>query len=234
MEALGIAATSYDFLHKYLDDFHDIKPTKNASSPLDILQRVRTDKRLDDLFIVPGEENVSKVLEQREDVVMEHLNAWDFSDPKKQFEHSQYAAAAILVATNKTGNQAYDFFFMHILSTSHAVRILLPLIPAEFHMALVRQWWFLTLVVYIAQLRPDIDIEHLKEYDLKDRDWTWVYKQARDGEHALDPHYVKALRALKEAASTWGDSEEFYLRAAVRFGGEFDHWSGYGRGPSMH
>ena len=234
MEALGIAVTNYNYMHKYLDDLHDSKPTHNTASPLDVLQRVRTDKRLDDLFNEPGDNNVKEVLEQHGDIVIEYLNAWDFSDPKKQFEHSQHAAAAVFVATQESGSPSYDFFLMHIVSTSHAVRILLPLIPIEFHMALVRQWWLLTLVVYIAQLRPEIKLERVTEYDLKGRDWDWVDKKATEGEHSLDAHYVKALRSMKEAAKTWGDDEKFYLKAAARFGDEFNNWGGFGLGPVQH
>lgn len=231
MEALGLATTNYNYMHKFLDDPPTSKPTNSKSSPLDILQRVKTDERLDGLLSEQGSENILIISEQREAIILEYLNEWDFSDPKKRFEDSQYAAAAILVATNKTGDKNYDFFFMHILSTSHAVRILLPLIPTEFQIALVRQWWLLTLMVYVAQLRPDIKLEHVLGYDLKGKDWDWVDKKAIEGEHSLDAHYVKALRAMKEAATTWGDREQFYLKAAARFGEEFNDWGGFGVGP---
>ena len=38
-----------------------------------------------------------------------------------------------------------------------------------------------------------------------------------------------ALRALKEAAKTWGDDSEFFLKAAVKFADEFDDWGGFGK-----
>ncbi len=53
-------------------------------------------------------------------------------------------------------------------------------------------------------------------------------KQAVEGKWALDAHYVKGLRAMKEAAQTWGDKEEYYIKAAVRFGDEFSGWGGFG------
>ncbi len=229
MEALGLAACSYNFLHKYLDDPVYTRPSSySTTSPLEILQRVRRDQRLDRLFSEPGASNILPLMEKHEDIVLEHLNAWQFSDPKKQFEDSQHAAAAVLVATYEAGGNHYDFFLMHTLSTSHAVRILLPLIPDEFHILLVRQWWLLTLVVYIAQLRPNIDLESVLNHDLKGKDWEWVGKKAIDSKWDEDPHYVKALRALKEAANTWGDEEKFYLKAAARFADEFAGWGGFG------
>ena len=117
---------------------------------------------------------------------------------------------------------------MHVLTTSHAVRILLPLIPAKFHMTLLRQWWLLTLAVYIAQVRPKIELKNITDYDIEGKDWAWVDKQAVEGKWSLDAHYVKGLRAMKEAAQTWGDSELYYLKAACRLGAEFDGWGGFG------
>lgn len=228
MEALGLATTSYNFLHKYLDDPQYSNPsTSNTSSPLEILQRVHSDKRLDNLFDHRGASNIEPLFEDHEALVLEHWNAWQLSNPKKQFEDSQHAAAALLVATHKPGS-GYDFFVVHLLTTSHAVRILLPLIPAKFHVALVRQWWLLTLAVYIAQTRPEIKLDTITGYDTKGRDWKWVEKQAVESKWALDAHYVKGLRAMKEAAQTWGDKEEYYIKAAVRFGEEFSGWGGFG------
>ena len=215
MEALGLTATSYSYLHKYLDDASYTRaPKYSTASPLEIVQRIREDKRFDAVF------------DGHEEAVLEHWNAWHMADPRKQFEESQQAAAALLVATHNPGTK-YDFFLVHLLTTSHAVRIVLPLIPAKSHVSLVRQWWLLTIGYYIAQMRPSMNLDLVKEYDLKDRDWTWVDKQAVSGEHALDAHYVKGLRAMKVAAETWGDDDSFYLKAAVRFGEEFDGWGGF-------
>ena len=228
MEALGLATTSYNFLHKYLDNLAYSKPsTYSTSSPLEILQRVKSDKRFDNLFDHPGASNIEPLFRDNEALVLEHWNAWHLPNPKKQFEDSQRAATAVLVATQKQGTK-YDFFLVHLLTTSHAVRILLPLIPAKFHVSLVRQWWLLTLAVYIVQARPEIDLDTITGYELKGRDWEWVKKQAIESKSSLDAHYVKGLRAMKEAAETWGDKEEYFLKAAVRFDEYFVGWGGFG------
>ena len=226
MEALGLAATCYSYLHRYLDNTSYTRPsTYSTSSPLEILQLVREDKRFDGVYDHLGND-LEPLLDKHEDAVLEHWNAWRISNPRKQFEESQQAATALLVATHKPGTK-YDFFLVHLLTSSHAVRIILPLIPAKFHISLVRQWWFLALVYYIAQLRPGIDLDLVKDHDLKGRGWDWVDKQAVGGEHALDPHYVKGVRAMKEAGSSWGDNDGFFLKAAVKFGEEFDGWGGF-------
>ena len=43
-----------------------------------------------------------------------------------------------------------------------------------------------------------------------------------------DAHYVKATRAMKEAAMTWGDADGEYLSDAVGFADRFDEESGFG------
>ena len=236
MEALGLATTCYNFLHKYLDD-----PSYSRSSPLpskrsttsllDILEQVRKDDRFDDLFDQPGSDNIDSLFKTHEAAVLEYWNALQLPNPKEQFEDSQYAAVALLVGSHgKDGSKEYDFFLVHLLTTSHAVRILLPLIPAKFHVPLVRQWWLLTIAVYIAQHRPPIDIGRFCDMDTQQRGWDWVSREALEGRWSLDSHFVKALRAMKVAEATWGDSKsgKYYLKAAIKLCDEFNGWGGFG------
>ncbi|KAL2756788.1 hypothetical protein ACRALDRAFT_1062458 [Sodiomyces alcalophilus JCM 7366] len=224
MEALGLASVQYNYLHKYLDDESYTRPPSFVSdSPLELLNKVASDKRFDGLFKKPEFENIDKLFEKHEDLVLEYWNAWDLSDPVKQFEKSQEAAVALLVATVTPGTHAYNFFIVHILTTSHAVRILLPVIPAKFQMSLVRGWWLLALAVYISQLRPKIDPDNV-ESDLKGRRWTHVEYEALNSPYATDSHYVKAIRAMRDIARTWGDVHERYLAAALTFSDNFRGW----------
>ncbi|KAJ9272530.1 hypothetical protein DTO212C5_1257 [Paecilomyces variotii] len=229
MEALAMTATCYSDIHKYLDDpsYSKAEASYHSTSPLSILEKVRTDKRFHGLFGSPGAQNMQILFRDREAALLDHWNAWEIQDPVKQFRESQEAAAAMLVATRENSTARYDFFLVHLLTTSHAVRILLPLIPSAFHIPLVRQWWLITIAVYISQLRPEIKLDRITDYDLKGRDWKWASHKAVKGPHSTDAHYVKAIRAYKEAAQTWGDPDEFYLKAAVKFADEFDGWGGF-------
>ncbi|CAG8952191.1 hypothetical protein HYFRA_00000931 [Hymenoscyphus fraxineus] len=226
MEALAMSCTTHDYLHKYLDDpSYTKESTYSTTSPLEILHKIADDKRLDGVFKEKKYHNIYALFHEHESIVMEHWNAWKISDPKKQFQESQEAAVALLTRTVKPGTHAYDFFLVHTLTTSHAVRILLPMIPKRFHISLVRQWWLLTIAVYIAQLRPEIndDIQPKPE-----KQWNYVDHMALNSPYATDAHYVKALRAMKEAAFTWGDVHERYLSAAVHFADDFKGWTGFG------
>jgi hypothetical protein len=203
-EALALGACFHNGLHKYLDDPSYTKPSPiEAASLLDMLKKVKADGRFDGLYDHRSGD-VSKIFERAEAAFLEYWNAWDLSRPKEQFEESQKLAAALLMATPGAQDAHYDFFFVHLLTTSHAVRILLPVIPAKHHISLVRQWWLFTLAVYIAQTRPAIDLARIENYDLKGRDWKYVVHAALTSRHSLDAHFVKGeiIRAKSPPALT--------------------------------
>ena len=197
IEALALGACCYTSLHKYIDDPKYTKPspcraTENETDLLDILEKVRNDKRFDGLYDHRSG-NISKVLEEQEEAFLEYWNAWEIVNPNSQFQNAQKTAVALLLETSIPGNDSvFDFFLVHVLTSSHAVRILLPLVPAKFHVNLLRQWWFSALAVYIAQTRPQITIsQSVQAHDGTKKDWKYVVHKALDGPHAKDAHYVK-------------------------------------------
>uniref|UniRef100_L2GG68 Questin oxidase n=1 Tax=Colletotrichum fructicola (strain Nara gc5) TaxID=1213859 RepID=L2GG68_COLFN len=193
IEALGLATTNYNFFHKYLDHKKYSKPSSFSSkSTFEIMDKLAKDKRFEGLFKEPDAENIEPLFEKHEDLVLEYWNAWNITDPVKQFEESQELAVALLVAT--------------------------------FHVSLVRQWWLFTLVVYIVLLRPKIDPDNV-DTDLKQRHWGHVEEAALNSQWAKDAHFVKAIRAMKEAARTWGDVHERYLASALTFVDNFHGWT---------
>ena len=229
MEALAMACACYTPLHKYLDDPAYTKPSPfKDSSPLNLLQRISTDERLDAVVTEANPANADQLLKDHESIFLEYWNALEISDPTKQFADTQHAATALVVATHDKSGPQYDFFLLHILTTSHAARILLPFIPPQHHIAFFRQWWLLAVLTYMSQARPEIKLDSVLNVDLQGKDWNWVDKQALEGKYATEEHYVKGLRAMKEAARTWGDKDHFQLKAAVRLASEFDGWGGFG------
>ena len=227
-----MTASCYTPLHKYMDDPTYTKPAPfKSSSPLELLQRLSKDTRLDGLFPEASPDNMDPLLQDKEAILVEYWNALEISNPTEQFAESQLAATAVVVATHdpQAGDQQYDFFLLHLLTSSHAVRILLPLLASKHHIPLFRQWWLVTVLTYMSQLRPPIRLDSVSDVDLQGKDWSWVDKQALEGKYAAEEHYVKGLRAMKEAARTWGDKDNFQLKAAVRLAAEFDGWGGFGR-----
>ncbi|KAH7399431.1 hypothetical protein BKA66DRAFT_451804 [Pyrenochaeta sp. MPI-SDFR-AT-0127] len=237
IEALALGSCFYGSLHKYIDDPKYTKPsphraTEHETDLLDLLNKVRKDKRFDGLYDHRSGD-ISKVLEEREEAFLEYWNAWEIVNPKDQFHAAQTTAVGLLVGTAAPEDGSkFDFFLVHVLTSSHAIRILLPLIPAKFHVSLLRQWWLFALAVFIAQTRPQIDYDQSNQtYNPKAKDWKYVVHKALDGPHSKDAHYVKALRAMKVADETWESSEahsDHWLNAAVKFADEFDGWGGFG------
>lgn len=193
IEALALGTCFYSSLHKYVDDPKYTRPSPvQSKSLLDILQEVKKDKRFDGLY-EKRSGDITKVLGEREDAFLEYWNAWDLTDPKKQFEESQQAAVGILVGTEAAEDARFDFFFVHLLTSSNAVRLLLPVIPAKFHISVVRQWWLFTLAVYIAQTQPEIKLERITGYDVQGRNWKFILDKALNSSHSLDAHFVKGM-----------------------------------------
>ncbi|KAI0394759.1 hypothetical protein F5Y17DRAFT_426731 [Xylariaceae sp. FL0594] len=225
MEALAMATTQHSFLHKYLDDPFYTRPSPfKSSNPYELLERMANDERVTGLFESPGYKNLRVLFEDHEDIVLEYWNAWSLDDPKKQFQESQEAAVSLLVNTVPPGTHSYNFYVVHVLTTSHAVRILLPMIPAKFHVSLVRQWWLFAIAVYAIVQCPKIDPDYTRPSDVAGKQWNYVLDKTLNGPYSEDAHFLKAVRAMKEAAATWGDVHEHYLAAAVRFVDDFQGW----------
>lgn len=203
MEALAMASTSYDFLHKYLDDPKYTKPSSHTStSPLELLRKISNDTRLDNLFTSKSPHNLTILFTEHESLVLEYWNAWTLTNPKEQFQESQDAAIALLINTVEVGTHSYDFFMVHLLTTSHAVRILLPMIPKKWHIPLVRQWWLLTIGVYLSQLRPKIS-KDLEPPPQMGKTWKYVEEMAVSGPWATDAHYVKGMLTIDELIGSY-------------------------------
>lgn len=232
MEALGMLASEYCYYHKYSDDPTYTKPSPNPSPSIrTLIDRLASDSRFDNLFTEPGAGNLHAIFSTHEALTLEYWNSWTITEPLKQFEESQEVAMQLLTHTISSSH-GYDFFLCHLLTTSHAVRILLPSIPPRFQLSVVRQWWLLTIAVYIAQLRPkinDMAVRLLSEKEQEGKSWKYVeHKAITHQRFSTDAHYVKAIRAMKEAAMTWGDAKGQYLSSAVGFADGFDGWSGFG------
>ena len=180
VEALGLAAVCYDETHKYSDDPSYTKPAENPTTNLlELLSRLSNDERFAGIKSNQGDElGLSFWAGEKEKLMLEYWNSWDLTNPTKQFEDSQNAASAILVGTPTKKQPLYDFFLLHVLTSSHAVRVMLPLIPSKWHVPLVRQWWLFALTAMVLRDRPAIDLARIENFDLKGRDWKYVVDRA--------------------------------------------------------
>ncbi|KAL1960726.1 hypothetical protein VTO42DRAFT_6556 [Malbranchea cinnamomea] len=242
MEALAMAATNYDIVHTYSDKFHPEQSSSphQVTSPLDLFERICKDTRLDHIFTAPGYANISILLNQHSSILTEYLKSLQIpktGDLTPQFRFIQQAATALLFGTSENPS---DFFFLHLLTSAHALRVLFSFVPVRHHLSLLRQWYLLAIAVYISQLRPAVNLDRIKSVDVQGKDWEWVRKRCMSSAQASDAHYIQGIRVLKEMGMTWSDysrktgkeegweeGEEFYLKAAVRLIENFEGWSGF-------
>lgn len=230
-ESLSLACTEYDPIHEYFDSPIPDNSIFKSASFLEIISRIYGDGRFDGLFTDPGFSNIFILLEHHRDIISVYWNAWDLTNLLEAFKDSQKASCRILVETHVKGLK-HDFFLAHVLTVSHAVRVVLPMVPSEHQINLLRQWSMFTLLVYIAQLRRPIQEGFVDTVELNGRDWKWVNEQAIRGKWSLDSHYVKVIRAIRNISETWGDDDSWCLKAAVKFADSFGGWGGFGKGPT--
>lgn len=226
MEALGLAATCYSApLAKLLDATPT--PTYTTKDLFDVFAQVHGDRRLDSAFDHHHDDKLTYLLTDPtlSAILLDHWTAWTMTEPTQDFRQSQALATALLTASaSSVGGHGYDFLLVHLLTTSHAVRILLPALPAQYHVPLVREWLLIALAIYIVQSRPLIKREYVTDVDLQGRDWAFVADVALHGKHRFDAHFVKACRAMREAERVWGSEDEYYLKGAVKLASEFGGW----------
>ncbi|KAF7546635.1 hypothetical protein G7Z17_g8298 [Cylindrodendrum hubeiense] len=191
MESLGLVCVEYNFLHKYLDNKSYTKPsTFSSGSPLELTTKLAKDNRFNSLPKDSTVDDMEDIFTEHEALILEYWNAWVIDDPLKQFELSQEAAVALLVATVRPGTHAFNFLLVHLLTTSHAVRVLLPFFPENYRITLVREWWLLVLAIFIVKGRPLPDPDNV-DHDLKGKTWKYVEDKALNSAWSKDAHFVK-------------------------------------------
>ena len=221
MEALGMSAVTYNpaFAKKYhLDNDDDddnnndnanalndawsakrVPPSLQGLSLQQLVDRVAKDPRF--ASVVPGSTSPEDVLLASnapavDEALLEYWRAWDLSggadrDLTPRVREAQDVAVAMLIASVKPGTHSYNFFVCHVLTTSHAVRVLLPNFPAAMHAAILRQWWLLALAVYVSVGRPAVDPDNVPT-DRKGKGWAYVEQQALSSRWSTDAHFIKS------------------------------------------
>lgn len=236
VEALSLIACFYSDIHKYLDEpqWTNRRPAWSSKNLREVLDRVREDTRFDGFVDRPGADNIPRIFSERESELIEWWNTWDLSpdgtpDPKTRFEGSQHLAATLLVgSTDKRGR--CDRLLARALTTSHAVRVLLPLMPPDSQLQLLRGWYLFLLAVYVAAGRPAVDPARVDCYDVGSQRWkNAVTPAVLEGEHRGDADFVMVCRALQAAGETWVHQEDvgrYFEKAAVMFATKFQGWQG--------
>ena len=184
IEALASAAILYGDQHKYLEDpIYTTSPENSTSSLLEILGRVQGDISFDGLSDVSSlMDRAREISQHHRRTVLEYWNSWSITDVSVQLRDSQRLAVLLLTASTIASSghveeNTREITFLPALKASRALRILLPLVPARFHIALLRQWWLSVLSIYILHRRPSVDPARISgqmfEHGRLDGDEDW-------------------------------------------------------------
>ncbi len=233
-EALSLGCTEYVVCHGLIDNPPPIPPKYETTDLAEVIKRVQSDTRFDGIVESPGTVNFGIVLQARFQEFIEHWNAWQVQDPVKQFEHCCDLSVLLAIGSGY-GDGKYDFFYAHIMTVAHAIRILYHYFPADKRVSILRQYGFFSILIYILQQRLVFGIEEIEKVDTSGKDWSWVTERALKHRWALDDHFFKVVRATKAFAETYGEKNGFYLKAAVKYLTDFNGWEGFGQGlPGFH
>ena len=169
---------------------------------------------------------------------VEYWRAWDLAgtdDLTPKLKEAQRVFAGLLVAP---GQAQHSVSLATALSVSHGVRVLLPFVPAKYHLCILQQWWLLALAVYIESGLPAVPVA-AEGPAATIQDWRHVKDKAitSNQPYMMGTYSVKlssfylihanstALHSLHTASQTWPDESDYYLATAVRFVDDFSFWS---------
>ncbi len=191
MEGLTLASIHYNELHKYLDEPSYTKPSTLPSLSLqELISRLAKDERLQG--VGNKYDRLESLFSQHEAFILDYWNAWQIVDATKQFQDLQQTAVALFASS---GAKTFNLFAAQLLTASNSIRILLPYIPAEYHVSLLRQWWLLAIAVCLLTGRPEPNRTHLAR-DTGGRGWKHVVHTAISGPFLADVNYVKGTTTL--------------------------------------
>ena len=217
-EALAMTAVCYNYLHEVVDQ---LKPPKSPSkTALEIFKDIRSDPQLP-VYDAPGVNNLEPTVKNNSQQILSHYNQWNINrdNLEKATEELFDLSVYLYGATHKPNEIEFDFFLLHLLTSMHAIRVIHRHLddPPIFEHILF-QFFYFAIVIYIAQLRPEINEGLILDYQLESEksNWNYVIDRALNTKLADDAHAVKAIRALRDAEKAYGEKNGLYLKTAVK------------------
>ncbi|KAK5174289.1 uncharacterized protein LTR77_001369 [Saxophila tyrrhenica] len=247
VEALALTAYDWNALHKLTDG--PPPPAREGSgrewTVLQILGQIRDDTVFDELLQKPGVRNTMVVLQSdhARQALLGYLGALHVAVDNVDTILPELVEAAVHLlctihvkpsASTAFTQHKFDFYLTHQLTFCWCVKTLIPFLDSVASAKLLRMVWLMMVLTYVTQLRPKMKPEILVDTPLPTGDRTNIWDEMAaatvggiTGKDA-DPHFVKVIRTLKEFAQMWPEREENFLKAAIRFDGEFSGWTGFG------
>ncbi|MCJ1320530.1 hypothetical protein MMC15_005870 [Xylographa vitiligo] len=153
---------------------------------------------------------------------MEYLFMLDLSSQEMLLSDLAEVAVLFECCGHKPDEPAHDFYLNHALTFVYSLHILLPVFGAEENASiLIRSVWLLMILSYVTQQRPLLQGYIVEDLTIPtSTTWQHICSEVTSGEalHGkfLDPHFLRAVRNLKELGKRNTHQENFYRKAAVK------------------
>ena len=134
-EALALTAICYDTELSPILSNTTYSASYSTSNLLELFSQVYNDETLP-TFEYPGDDNLPSILrtEKHLNTIQAYLNSWDHQSITSDLLQAQKLASLVFIATSlQVGGHGYDFFLVHLLTTIHAARVLIPHLPKQQH-----------------------------------------------------------------------------------------------------
>jgi len=162
---------------------------------------------------MPGVDNLEITVKNSTDRVFIHYNQWNMNreNLEKMIEELFDLTVYIYGATHKPNEIEFDFFLLHLLTAMHAVRVIYTHInDKQIFEHILLQFFYFAIVIYISQLRPEINENLIYDYkiDNEKNNWNYVIDRTLNTELINDAHVVKVVRALRDADKIYGNNKK--------------------------
>ncbi|KAF8804077.1 hypothetical protein BYT27DRAFT_7107925 [Phlegmacium glaucopus] len=139
----------------------DMENAKTGTHAFTILGRILADPRLD--LEKPRDEGMiyTNVLDKAADVLREYVDQWNpTGDLQKKLEELLWTNVLIYGVCGSEGNGNFnaDFFHMHFVTSSLFLSSIFSLLKRSSQELLLRGYFAICLIWYIARGRPEVDI----------------------------------------------------------------------------
>ena len=121
-------------------------------------------------------------------------------------------------ATHKPNQICFDFFLLHLITGMSSIGKIRPCLDQGIVKKLLCSFFYLSIAIYISRQQPEINEQLIDDYKVEEnkRNWKYVIDQTLRTKLVTEVHFVKIIRALKEAENDYGSKGGLYLTTAAK------------------
>jgi hypothetical protein len=139
-------------------------------------------------------------------------------DVDKAIEELFDMSVYIYGATHKPNQIDFDFFLLHLITGMSSIGKIRSYLNETVIKKLLCSFFYLSIAFYISRQQPEINEQLIDDYkvDENKRNWKYAIDQTLHTKLATEAHFVKVIRALKDAENDYGSKGGLYLTTAIK------------------